>query len=118
MRKKWYACISFAVFGLYRHSSLVGSSDTLSIIFLLNSLLKLSQSQAYLLKFDSVYGQFQGKVDSLNNNELRVDDQTIRVLQEDKPSEINWKDAGAQYIIESTGFFNKKAECVFTLQPF
>lgn len=59
---------------------------------------------AYLLKFDSVHGRFQGEI-SVKEGVLNVDGQTIRVLNETDPSKLPWKQLGVDYVVESTGHF-------------
>jgi len=59
---------------------------------------------AYLLKFDSVHGRFDGEV-SVKGGKLVVNGKEIRVTAERNPEDIKWNEIGANYIIESTGFF-------------
>lgn len=62
---------------------------------------------AYLLKYDSVHGRFDGTVE-VNNGKLIVNGNVIRVTAERNPENLKWDEAGAEYIIESTGFFTTK----------
>ncbi|MFD1630289.1 type I glyceraldehyde-3-phosphate dehydrogenase [Pseudopedobacter beijingensis] len=59
---------------------------------------------AYMLKYDSTHGRFDGTVEVKNGN-LVVNGQTIRVTAEKDPANLKWNEVGAEYIIESTGFF-------------
>ena len=59
---------------------------------------------AYLLKYDSVHGRFQGEV-SWEGDDLIVNGRRIRVFHCEEPGEIPWGSVGAEYIIESTGKF-------------
>ncbi len=59
---------------------------------------------AYLLKYDSVHGRFNGTVEIANGN-LVVNGNTIRITAERNPENLKWDEAGAENIIESTGFF-------------
>jgi len=59
---------------------------------------------AYQFKYDTVHGQFKGTV-SYDKGLLIVNGKKIRVFQEKSPSNIPWSEAGAEYIIESTGIF-------------
>ncbi|MBM2820759.1 MAG: glyceraldehyde-3-phosphate dehydrogenase, type glyceraldehyde-3-phosphate dehydrogenase, partial [Candidatus Berkelbacteria bacterium] len=59
---------------------------------------------AHLLKYDSSYGKFNGKV-SVENGKLVVDDKTIEVYQEKDPNSLPWKNLGVDLVIESTGVF-------------
>ncbi|HHU23392.1 MAG TPA: type I glyceraldehyde-3-phosphate dehydrogenase [Clostridiales bacterium] len=59
---------------------------------------------AYLLKYDSVHGRFQGEVESTENS-IIVNGKEIRVFSSKDPAEIPWNEVGAEYIVESTGRF-------------
>jgi glyceraldehyde 3-phosphate dehydrogenase len=59
---------------------------------------------AYMLKYDSTHGKFDGTVEIKDGN-LIVNGQTIRVTAEKDPANLKWNEIGAEYIIESTGFF-------------
>lgn len=59
---------------------------------------------AYLLKYDSVYGQSPFSV-SVEGNVLRVNDHEIAFVQEREPEKLPWKDMDVDIVLESTGFF-------------
>lgn len=59
---------------------------------------------AYMLKYDSVHGQYDGTVEVVNGK-LVVDGQTIANYEFRDPAEIPWKECGAEYIVDSTGVF-------------
>jgi len=59
---------------------------------------------AYLLKYDSVHGRFDGEVSSDDKN-LIVNGKTIRSTAERDPANLKWGDIGVDYVVESTGFF-------------
>ena len=59
---------------------------------------------AYMLKYDTMHGQFQGKVE-VKDGHLVVNGNTIRVTAERDPENLNWGDIGAEYVVETTGFF-------------
>ena len=59
---------------------------------------------AYMLKFDTMHGQFQGKVE-VKDGHLVVNGNTIRVTAERDPANLKWGDIGVDYVVESTGFF-------------
>ena len=59
---------------------------------------------AYMLKYDSTHGIFDGTVDVKDGN-LIVNGKTIRVTAEKDPANLKWNEIGAEYIIESTGLF-------------
>ena len=62
---------------------------------------------AYMLKYDTIHGRFDGTVDISDGN-LIVNGKTIRVTAEKNPADLKWGDVGAEYIVESTGLFLSK----------
>jgi glyceraldehyde 3-phosphate dehydrogenase len=66
---------------------------------------------AYMLKYDSVHGRFNGTVES-NENQIIVNGHPIRVTSEKDPANLKWNEVGAEYVVESTGLFltKEKAE--------
>ncbi len=62
---------------------------------------------AHLLKYDSNYGPFPGKVQATDTG-LRVDGHDIRVLAERDPAALPWEELGAEVVIESTGLFTDR----------
>ncbi len=65
---------------------------------------------AYMLKFDSVHGRFNGTVEVVNGN-LVVNGKTIRITAERNPADLAWSDVGADLVIECTGFFLTEESC-------
>ena len=63
---------------------------------------------AYMLKFDSVHGRFQGEV-SVNNGHLVVNGKKIRLTQERDPSALKWNEIGAEVVVDATGLFLDQA---------
>nr|AOE09617.1 NAD-dependent glyceraldehyde-3-phosphate dehydrogenase [uncultured bacterium]CCF99666.1 glyceraldehyde-3-phosphate dehydrogenase A [uncultured Dokdonia sp.] len=59
---------------------------------------------AYLLKYDSVHGRFDGTVE-VKDGHLVVDGKTIRVTAERDPKNLKWGEAGADVVAECTGIF-------------
>lgn len=59
---------------------------------------------AYMLKYDSTHGRFDGTVEAKDGN-LVVNGKTIRVTAEKDPANLKWDEVGAEVIIESTGLF-------------
>ena len=59
---------------------------------------------AYMLKFDSVHGRFQGEV-SVDGDHLIVNGKRIRLTQERDPAALKWNEVGAEVVVESTGLF-------------
>jgi glyceraldehyde 3-phosphate dehydrogenase len=64
---------------------------------------------AYMLKYDSTHGRFNGTVEVKDKN-LIVNGKTIRVTAEKDPANLKWSDVGAEIIIESTGLFLTQAD--------
>ncbi len=66
---------------------------------------------AYMLKYDTVHGQFNGTID-VQDGKLVVNGNAIRVTAEKDPANLRWNEIGAEYIVESTGLFltREKAE--------
>ncbi len=58
----------------------------------------------YMLTYDSIHGKFEGDVE-VKGDKLVVNGKEIYVYACKEPSEIPWKEAGAEYIVESTGVF-------------
>jgi len=63
-----------------------------------------------LLKYDSVYGRFEGTVE-VTADGFTVNGKKIKVLKERDPSKLPWKDLGVDLVIESTGVFRKREQC-------
>ena len=62
---------------------------------------------AYMLKFDSVHGRFQGTV-SVDGHHLVVNGKKIRLTQERDPAALKWNEVGADIVVEATGLFLDK----------
>ena len=65
---------------------------------------------AYMLKYDSVHGNFKGDI-AVEGNNLVVNGKKIRLTAEKDPANLKWGDVGADIVIESTGFFLTKETC-------
>ncbi|KQW45792.1 MULTISPECIES: type I glyceraldehyde-3-phosphate dehydrogenase [unclassified Roseateles] len=63
---------------------------------------------AYMLKYDSVHGKFDGEV-AVEGNTLIVNGKSIRLTAVKDPSELKWAEAGADIVIEATGIFLDQA---------
>jgi glyceraldehyde 3-phosphate dehydrogenase len=66
-----------------------------------------NETLAHLLKYDSVYGPFQGTVEA-GGDSLRIDGREVRALEERDPAALPWGDLGVEVVIESTGLFTKR----------
>ena len=62
---------------------------------------------AYMLKYDSVHGRFEGEV-SVEGNTLVVNGKKIRLTAVKDPSELKWAEVGADIVVEATGIFLTK----------
>ena len=59
---------------------------------------------AYMLKYDTMHGQFEGTVEAdAKRNVLIVNGKEIRVTAETDPANLKWNEVGAEYVVESTG---------------
>lgn len=63
-----------------------------------------AEYMAYMLKYDSVHGKFDGEVSSADGK-LFVNGKEIKIFEAKDPKDIPWKSCGAAYIVESTGVF-------------
>lgn len=62
---------------------------------------------AYMLKYDTMHGKFDGEVGS-EENAIVVNGKSIPVFAERDPANLPWAKVGAEYVIESTGLFLTK----------
>jgi glyceraldehyde 3-phosphate dehydrogenase len=65
------------------------------------------ESHAYLLKYDSILGTFNGSV-SVQGDSLNVNGKLLKVLNYKDPAQIPWADLGVDIVVESTGVFTDK----------
>nr|XP_023016528.1 glyceraldehyde-3-phosphate dehydrogenase 2-like [Leptinotarsa decemlineata] len=70
---------------------------------------------AYLFKHDSSHGRFYGKVCS-DDKHLIVNKQKIRIFSETDPKKVPWKDAGVDWVVESSGIFTTTEKASLLLQ--
>lgn len=75
---------------------IVGINDLISVDYM-----------AYMLRYDTIHGQFKGTVDIKDGN-LVVNGKSIRVTAEKDPANLKWNEVGAEYVVESTGLFLTK----------
>jgi len=77
---------------------IVGINDLCSVDYL-----------AYMLKYDTMHGQFQGTIEAdVEKNLLIVNGNPIRVTAERDPANLKWDAVEAEYVVESTGLFLTK----------
>lgn len=65
---------------------------------------------AYMLKYDSVHGNFQGDI-AVDGNTMIVNGKKIRLTAERDPANLKWNEVGADLVIECTGFFLTDESC-------
>ncbi|GAA6360359.1 type I glyceraldehyde-3-phosphate dehydrogenase [Bacteroides uniformis] len=64
---------------------------------------------AYMLKYDTMHGQFDGTIEAdVENSKLIVNGQAIRITAEKNPADLKWNEVEAEYVVESTGLFLSK----------
>lgn len=79
---------------------IVGINDLISVEYM-----------AYMLKYDTVHGQFKGSID-IKDGKLVVNGNAIRVTCEKDPANLKWDEIGAEYVVESTGLFLTKEKAM------
>ena len=75
---------------------IVGINDLLDVDYI-----------AYMLKYDSTHGIFDGEV-NVKDGKLVVNGKSIRVTSEPNTADLKWSEVGAEYVVESTGLFLTK----------
>ena len=64
---------------------------------------------AYMLKYDTMHGQFDGTIEyDVEKSQLIVNGKAIRITAERNPADLKWDEVGAEYVVESTGLFLSK----------
>ena len=71
---------------------------------------------AYMLRYDTMHGQFKGSVE-VKDGKLVVNGKSIRVTAEKDPANLKWNEVGADYVVESTGLFLTKEKLRAILPP-
>ena len=80
----------------FKNVEVVGINDLIDVDYM-----------AYMLKYDSTHGHFNGTVE-VKDGKLVVNGKAIRVTAVKNPAELKWNEIGAEYIVESTGLFLEK----------
>lgn len=83
----------------FQDMEIVGINDLLDADYL-----------AYMLKYDSVHGRFDGDV-AVDGGNLVVNGKTIRLTAERDPANLKWDEVGAEIVIDCTGFFLTTETC-------
>ncbi len=63
-----------------------------------------TKTNAHLLKYDSNYGGYPGKVEATDDS-IVIDGKKVRVISERDPAKIPWRDFGVEIVVEATGLF-------------
>ena len=69
-----------------------------------------AKTLAHLFTYDSSYGIFRGKVETDEKENIIINGRKIKVLKENDPENLPWKELGVDIVIESTGKFTKKED--------
>ncbi|MEN8186956.1 MAG: type I glyceraldehyde-3-phosphate dehydrogenase [Bacteroidota bacterium] len=88
--------LAFRIAAQRDNVQVVGINDLLDVDYL-----------AYMLKYDSVHGQFDGEVE-VKDGKLIVNGKEVRITAERNPEDLKWDEIGAEYVIEATGLFTAK----------
>jgi len=72
-------------------------------------------TMAHLLKYDSILGRYPGGVE-VDGDTIVADGDEVKVLSERDPADLPWGDLGVDVVIESTGFFTKRADAAKHLE--
>ncbi|MFV0402230.1 MAG: type I glyceraldehyde-3-phosphate dehydrogenase [Oscillospiraceae bacterium] len=62
---------------------------------------------AYMLRYDSIHGQFKGEI-SHTDNAVIVNGHEVKFFEEREPANIPWGKIGADYVVDATGIFHSK----------
>ncbi len=74
-----------------------------------------AKTLAHLLKYDTVSGVYKRKVE-VGDGAFVVDGETSKVIAERDPSKLPWGDLGVELVLESTGVFRAKDQCLMHVQ--
>jgi len=74
-----------------------------------------TKTNAHLLKWDSTYGAYPGKIEATEDS-IMVDGKKVKVLSERNPSNIPWQSYGVDIVIEATGLFRDATKAVAHLE--
>ena len=96
--------LAFRIAAQRENVQVVGINDLLDVDYL-----------AYMLKYDSVHGQFDGDVD-VKDGKLIVNGNEVRISAERNPEDLKWDEIGAEYVIEATGLFTAKDKAAMHLK--
>lgn len=87
-----------------KNIEIVGINDLIDIEYLV-----------YMLKYDSIHGKYKDHI-QISGRELIIGEKIIRITSKKDPTQLNWKEINADYIVESTGIFLTKEKVQAHLQ--
>ncbi|MGI9531059.1 type I glyceraldehyde-3-phosphate dehydrogenase [Lutimonas sp.] len=96
--------LAFRIATQRENVQVVGINDLLDVDYL-----------AYMLKYDSVHGQFDGTVE-VKDGKLVVNGNEVRISAERNPEDLKWDEIGADYVIDATGIFTTKDKAALHLK--
>jgi len=79
------------------------ASGKVEIVVINNSFVDLNY-MVYMFQYGSTHGKFNGTIKT-ENGKFVINGKPITIFQERDPANIKWGDAGAEYVMESTGIF-------------
>ncbi|BBH01439.1 glyceraldehyde-3-phosphate dehydrogenase of plastid 2 [Prunus dulcis] len=80
------------------------SRDDIEVVAV-NDPLVDAKYMAYMFKYDSTHGVFDGSISVVDDSTLEINGKTIKVVSKRDPAEIPWGDYGVEYVVESSGIF-------------
>ena len=66
---------------------------------------------AYMLKYDTAHGRFDGEITDVDDTSFTVDGNKMRITAERNPADLKWDEVGAEIVIDCTGFFLTQESC-------
>jgi len=100
---------------LVLRASLDKSSKGVEVVAINDPFLK-PDYMAYQFAYDTTHGRFPGEV-KYGKDYISINGKKIKCFAEKDPAKINWKEAGAEYLCESTGIWKELKECQVHLGP-
>ncbi len=71
-----------------------------------------TETLAHLFKYDSCYGRFNGEVEIISDDKMKVNGKEIKIFRENGPANLPWKELGVDIVIESTGIFKDREKAM------
>ncbi|ENK0839533.1 type I glyceraldehyde-3-phosphate dehydrogenase [Clostridium botulinum] len=71
-----------------------------------------TETLVHLFKYDSCYGRFNGEVEIVSNDKMKVNGKEIKIFRENDPQNLPWKELGVDIVIESTGIFKDREKAM------